>query len=121
MENFGEVRFMDTLSRPAGIKQFVNKMFDVLDAADYFPAEVATSRLDKGQLICPLHIVQYKAGKNGKKGVILVKNFTVGLSQKLKRLLKILTSFFQTNSRPTTITNLDQRELNHQWNLLKQY
>ena len=69
MEDFGEIQFMDTLSRPAGIKQFVNKMFDVLDAADYFPAEVVTSRLDKGQLICPLHMVQYKAGKNG-RGVV---------------------------------------------------
>ena len=84
MEDFGEIQFMDTLSRPAGIKQFVNKMFDVLDAADYFPAEVVTSRLDKGQLICPLHMVQYRAGKNG-KGHICLKNFTVGLSQKLKR------------------------------------
>ena len=60
------IEFMNTLSRPAGLAAYVNKVSDVLDSSDYFPKKIAVDRLELGHLVCPLFAVQYEMGDKGK-------------------------------------------------------
>ena len=65
MEDFGPVTFLDKLNSPAGLRDYIHKCFDLLDASDYFPEAVAADRLDMDELILPLFATKYTVDENG--------------------------------------------------------
>lgn len=58
------------LMGPTGVEKYVNNVFNVLEACQFYPTALADEHLEKNQLVCPLFATLYSISEDGKSVII---------------------------------------------------
>ena len=61
-----EISFLDTIQTEIGVKNYVNKVFDVLDQTQWLTWDIVVDRLKKDELVLPVYAIQYQVNHPGK-------------------------------------------------------
>ena len=57
--------FLDTIQTEIGVRNFVNKVFDVLDQTQWLTSDIVVDRLKEDELVLPVFAVQYQVNQEG--------------------------------------------------------
>ena len=57
--------FLDTIQTEIGVRNFVNKVFDVLDQTQWLTRDIVVDRLKEDELVLPVFAVQYQVNQEG--------------------------------------------------------
>ena len=61
-----EISFLDTIQTEIGVRNYVNKVFDVLDQTQWLTWDIVVDRLKKDELVLPVFAIQYQVNHPGK-------------------------------------------------------
>lgn len=64
------VSFLDTLQRPQGLRNFVEKCFDIQDQIQWMDPGITAGRLENDNIVVPVYAVKYTANE---KGINIIK------------------------------------------------